>query len=276
MLTYTVYSEAGGVGKSTLAASLATAHADHGREVLVVDLDPQQGSLTYLLDVDAPRDDGDADNVARHLIDRPKGSFEELLRPTDYGFDLVPNHNMLENLSGLLTRAEELADDLGEPFDRFDRLRQVLLDADVPDNYDAVVVDPPATAGPHLYNAVNATRSLVVPAEPTGKGIQSIEGLSDVVANMSETLDINIGVLAVVPNGIGSTSDHQKYLEQIRDLGFDAPVAIAERSSLFDGCWDQQFPPERYVEEVRSPYEYEKETLAQLDELAAHLEEVGA
>lgn len=275
MLTYTIYSEAGGVGKSTLASALATAHAEHGRDVLTIDLDPQNGSLTFLLDVDAPREDGDADNIARHLIGQPKGSFDELVQKTDYGFDLVPNHNMLENLPSLLTRAENLADDLGEHFDRQDRLRQVLLDAGVPSEYDTIIVDPPATAGPHLYNAVQATRSLVVPAEPTGKGMQSIEGLSDVVANMSEQLDINIGVLAVVPNGIGSTSDQQKYLERIRDLGFDAPVAIAERSSLFEGCWDQQYPPSAYVEEVRAAYDYERETLDQLDDLATHIEEVA-
>jgi len=82
MLAYTIYSEAGGVGKTTLAASLATAHADHGRDVLAIDLDPQQGSLTYLLGVDAPRGDGDADNIGRHLIDRPLGEFDDLVHET--------------------------------------------------------------------------------------------------------------------------------------------------------------------------------------------------
>src|SRR6056297_954875 len=101
MLAYTIYSEAGGVGKTTLAASLATAHADHGRDVLAIDLDPQQGSLTYLLGVDAPRGDGDADNIGRHLIDRPLGEFDDLVHETGYGFDLVPNHDMLENLPSL-------------------------------------------------------------------------------------------------------------------------------------------------------------------------------
>ena len=275
MLAYTIYSEAGGVGKSTLAASLATAHADQGRDVIAIDLDPQQGSLTYLLGVDAPRADGNADNIARHIIDQPKDSFDRLIQTTDYGFDLIPNHDMLENLPNLLTRAEELSEDLGEHFDPTDRLRQVLIDAGVPSTYDTIIIDPPATAGPHLYNAVNATRSLVVPAEPTGKGMQSIEGLSDVVENMSEQLDINVGVLAVVPNGVGSTRDQQKYLERIHDLGFDAPVAIAERSSLFEGCWDKQYPPAEYVQEVRSAYDYERETLDQLNELATHIEEVA-
>ena len=275
MLAYTIYSEAGGVGKTTLAASLAAAHADHGRDVLAIDLDPQQGSLTYLLGVDAPRNDGDADNIARHLIDRPLGPFADIVQKTDYSFDLVPNHDMLENLPSLLSRAEEMAEDLGEYFAPNERLFEVLVDAGVMEDYDTIVVDPPATAGPQLYNAIHATRSLVVPVEPTGKGMQSVEGLEDVVINLQDSLDIDIGVMAVIPNGIGSTSDQQKYLERIRDLGFDAPVAIADRSSLFEGCWDTQLPAAYYVQEVRSAYDYEEETLAQLDELATHIEEVA-
>jgi chromosome partitioning protein len=275
MLSYTIYSEAGGVGKTTLAASLATAHTNHGRDVLTIDLDPQQGSLTYLLGVDAPRDDSDADNIARHLIDRPLGSFDDIIESSEAGFDIIPNHDMLENLPNLLTRAEEMAEDLGEHFAPNERLFEVLVDAGIMDDYDTLIIDPPATAGPHLYNAIHATRSLVVPVEPTGKGMQSVEGLEDVVLNLSESLDIDIGVLAVIPNGVGSTTDQAKYLEQIRDLGFDAPVAIAERSSLFEGCWDKQHPPAHYVEEVRSAYDYEEETLSQLDSLAGHVEEVA-
>ena len=276
MLAYTIYSEAGGVGKTTLAASLATAHADHGRDVLALDLDPQNGSLTYMLGVDAPRDNPDADNIARHLIDRPAGSFADLVIDTGYGFDLVPNHGMLENLTRLLDRAEELAADLSDEFEPHDRLRRILIDAGIPDAYDTIVVDPPATAGPHLYNGVATTRSLVIPVEPTRKGIESIEGLDGLIAGLEDELGIDIGVLAVVPNGVGTTNDQNRYLSRISELGFDAPVAIAERSSLFEGCWDKRCPPRVYTRQHRRAYDYEKETLAQLDDLATHLEEVGA
>jgi len=276
MLTYTTYSEAGGVGKSTLASNLADAHAQQGRDVLVVDLDPQQGSLTYLLGVSAPRDDEEVDNIARHLIDRPKGDFDDLVHETPYGFDLVPSHNMLENLPKLLSKAEDMAEDLGESFAPNDRLRQVLVEGNVTDNYDTVIVDPPATAGVHLYNAVAATRSLVLPVEPTGKGIQSVEGIQDMVVNLEDALDIDVGVLAIVPNGVGKTTDRDQYLEQIRELGYEAPVAIRDRSSLFDGCWNQRCTAYYYVGYHRNRRRaYEVETLDKLRDLAAHIAEVG-
>lgn len=276
MLAYTTYSEAGGVGKSTLASNLAEAHADRDRDVLAIDLDPQNGSLTYLLGADAPRDDGAADNIARHLIDRPKGPLEELILETEHGFDLIPSHNMLESLGNLLSRAAEMADDLGEEFARYDRLRTVLLEAGIPDRYDTIIVDPPATAGPQLYNGVAATRSLVIPVEPTGKGMQSIEGLTDVVTGLESELGINVGVLGVVPMGVGRTADQERYLQRIRELGYDAPVAIRERSSLMEGCWHQQCTAWHYVDEHRDRRrDHETETLEKLADLARHVEEVG-
>ena len=273
MLTYSAYSEAGGVGKTTIASALLEAHARHGLDVLAVDMDQQRGSLSYLLDVDAPRDDADADNIVRHMIGRPKGPVADLVHSTPWGIDVLPSHNMLERLEDLLNRAEMMADDLGDAFDPVDRLRQVLVQADLQSRYDVLVVDPPATAGPHLYNAVSATRSLVIPVEPTGKGMQAVIGLEELVDGLEARLETEIGVLAAIPNGVGQTSNQQDYLEAIRDRGYHAPIAIGERASLFEGCWAEQCPPRAYVEDHRSRERaHEMHTLEQLDGLAREIE----
>ena len=273
MLTYTTYSEAGGVGKTTLGATLMESHADHGLDVLAVDMDPQAGSLTYLLGVDAPRDDGQADNIVRHMIGRPKGDFEELIRKSKFGIDVIPSHNMLERLEDLLNRADRMADDLDEEFEPVDQLRRVLLEARIHEHYDVLVVDPPATAGPHLYNAVSATRSLVIPVEPTGKGEQAVIGLEDLVDGLERRLDTEIGVFAAIPNGVGQTTDQQTYLEAIRDRGYPAPIAVGERASLFEGCWAERCTPQYYVEHYRDRQRnHEMKTLADIDELAHSIE----
>ncbi|WP_254525797.1 ParA family protein [Natrinema caseinilyticum] len=278
MLTYTTYSEAGGVGKTTIGAALLECHAGHGFDVLAIDMDQQNGSLTYLLDVDAPRDDSQADNIVRHLIDRPKGPLDDLILETEFGLDVLPSHNMLENLEDLLKRAQQMAEDLGEggEFDPYDRLRQVLLESGVPQKYDVIVVDPPATAGPHLYNAVSATRSLVIPVEPTGKGMQSVLGLEELVDGLEDRLEAEIGVLSAVPNGVGRTADQDRYMTEIRNRGYPAPVAIRDRSSLFEGCWDRQCTPRYYIENHRDrKRDHEMETLEKIDQLATKIEEVG-
>lgn len=276
MLTYTVYSEAGGVGKTTIAANLAVAHARDGDRVLVIDMDPQDGCLSYLLDVDVDRAAGGVDNLARHLIGRPEGPFEDLVCEAEHGVDVVPSHNMLERLTELLLKTAELEEDTHpDPdyeFPEHEQLLRVLREAGVPEAYDVLVVDPPATAGPHLYNALYATRNLVIPLELSGKGEQSVEGLRDLVDGLEAELGINVGVLAAVPNEVKHTSDQRAYRERLEALGFDVPVAIGDRTSMFEGCWRRQCSAFTFVEDHRSRRrDYEIETLEQFDDLAAHL-----
>jgi chromosome partitioning protein len=276
MLTYTVYSEAGGVGKTTIAANLAVAHAREGNDVLMIDMDPQDGCLSYLFDVDSERSDGEADNLVRHMIKRPQGDFEDLIFEAENGIDVIPSHNMLERLTELLIKTSEIEEDTNpDPeyeFPEHEQLLRVLKENGVPSQYDVLIIDPPATAGPHLYNALFATRNLVIPLELSGKGEQSVEGLQDLVNGLEQELGINIGVLAAVPNEVKHTTDQTKYQEELNELGFDAPVTIGDRTSMFEGCWRQQCSAFTFIEEHRSrTRDYEVETLEQYETLAEHL-----
>jgi len=269
MLAYSAYSEAGGVGKTTVAANLAVAHARAGLKPLVVPLDPQDGDLSYLLGVDEQRTQP-IDNLVRHLIRRPDGEFDDLVRTVE-GVDIVPEHNMLSDLAEYLQREEEQAKAMGEAFGIHEQLLRVLQEAGVPEEYDVLICDPPASEGPHLYNAIHATRSLVIPVEPSAKGRAAVEGLESLVAGLEDKLDIEVGVLAAVPMGFKDTRDQRSILDGI---GYPIPEVIGERASLMEGCWMEQCSAFRYVQEFRDRRrDYELETLAQFDRIARHLEE---
>jgi cellulose biosynthesis protein BcsQ len=272
MLAYSTYSEAGGVGKTTTAANLAVAHARAGLKPLVVPLDPQDGNLSRLLGVDGNRTES-VDNLVRHLIRRQNGEFEALIWTVE-GVDVVPEHNMLSDLAEYLQREKEQAEAMGEAFGIHAQLLRVLREANVADRYDVLICDPPATEGPHLYNAIHATRSLVIPVEPTAKGRAAVRGLESLVAGFEDQLDVEVGVLAAVPIGFKDTRDQRAILEDIR---YTTPEIFGERASLMEGCWMQQCSAFRYVRKYRDRRrDYEIETLAQFDRLARHLEsEVG-
>lgn len=268
MLAYSTYSEAGGVGKTTTAANLAVAHARAGLNPLVVPLDPQDGDLSRLFDVDDQRTEG-VDNVVRHMIRRPKGNFDDLIRTVD-GVDIIPEHNMLSDLAEYLQREKDQAEAMGEAFGMHAQLLRVLREAGVPDEYDVLICDPPATEGPHLYNAIHATRSLVIPVEPTAKGQAAVEGLESLVGGLENQLDVDVGVLAALPIGFKNTRDQRQILEEIE---YPIPEIIGERASLMEGCWMQQCSAFTYVREHRDRRrDYELETLAQFDRVARHLE----
>jgi cellulose biosynthesis protein BcsQ len=272
MLAYSTYSEAGGVGKTTIAANLAVAHARAGLKPLIVPLDPQDGDLSRLFGVDGRRTQS-VDNLVRHMIRRPDGDLSDLIRTIE-GVDIIPEHNMLSDLAEYLQREKNQAEAMGEAFGMHTQLLRVLREADVPDKYDVLICDPPATEGPHLYNAIHATRSLVIPVEPSAKGQAAVEGLEALVTGLEDQLDVDVGVLAAVPIGFKNTRDQQTILEEVR---YSIPEIIGERASLMEGCWMQQCSAFRYIDEFRDRRrDYELETLAQFDRIARHLEqEVG-
>lgn len=272
MLAYSTYSEAGGVGKTTTAANLAVAHARAGLKPLVVPLDPQDGDLSRLLDVDDRRTES-VDNVVRHMIRRPNGDLDDFVRTVD-GVDVIPEHNMLSDLAEYLQREKKQAEAMGEAFGMHAQLLRVLREAGVPETYDVLICDPPATEGPHLYNAIHATRSLVIPVEPTAKGRAAVEGLESLVTGLEDQLDLDIGVLAALPIGFKDTRDQRRILEEI---DYSVPEVFGERASLMEGCWMQQCSAFTYVREHRDRRrDYELETLAQFDRVARHLEnEIG-
>ena len=273
MLTYTPVSEAGGVGKTTTAATLAVSHACAGHDVLAIDMDTQNGSLTYLFGPDYDRGSSEVDNLVRHLVGRPKGDFSDLTHTVERGVDLIPSHNMLEDLHEFLLNEKSQAEKLGESYSMYHQLHRVLREADVRDEYDVVIVDSAGKAGPILYNALVAVRNVVIPFEATAKGQESIDGLDDLVEGLETSIGVDVGVLAVVPLAYKDTRDQREILSELRDSGFSVPVVVGERGSLMEGCWKQQCSPYTYIDQHRSrKRDYELETLDQFDELARHLE----
>lgn len=275
MIPYTVWSEAGGVGKTTLSANLSRAHVNRGQRVLAIDMDPQNGGLTHHLDLDDHKADGEVDNLVLHMIGRPRGSFDDLVR-TSEGIDVVPSHNMLGRLSDLLGKAEELEEDTNpDPnyeFEKEKQLRRVLVDAGVPSEYDVLIIDPPASEGQHLYNAVYATSNLFIPFEPSPKGEKSVDGLRDVVTGIEDELgDIDVGVLGAVPNKVKGTNINQKYLAALENEDIPLPsVSIGERGSMLGDAWDNQVTVYELAENknYRDLRDYEEPTLERFDQLA--------
>ena len=84
---------AGGVGKTTLAQSIATAASEYGKEVLAIDGDPD-AALTFLSGIENPR-------FTLLEVATDAGKFDSAITKTLDRFSLLPSASRLIDLSGL-------------------------------------------------------------------------------------------------------------------------------------------------------------------------------
>lgn len=291
MIATVVYAESGGTYKTTTTANIAVGWERMGLNTLAIDLDPQEGNLTSLFDVGGQRSDPEADNLVKHILDMPDGDFHDLIETSDEGVDVIPAHDMLgdftSNLEQKITYETGMKNMNRDEYPRFEPLYDLLWDKHaLQEEYDAIIIDPNARAEDILYNSIFALRTLIAPVKPAGKGSLSLDGLEDLVRNMQEQLEIEIGLSCVVPSGVGQTNAHQQYTKQFEnEEAFATPVTIDNRESMMDAMWEAQGSAYKVIEErwktfekdgemVSEPgqrriYDREIETLREMYQLAA-------
>jgi len=151
MITFTIASTKGGVGKTTLTANLGALLADMGLRVLLVDADVQP-SLSKYFPLSPPQPvAGLTDVIVRGEVASAS------ITPTVFpNLHLVASDDPEGRLPNWL---------LGR-IDRGFRLRHALRAGLVPSAYDCVLIDTPGAIGPLQDAAVMAADVLVSPITP--------------------------------------------------------------------------------------------------------------
>jgi chromosome partitioning protein len=172
-----VANQKGGVGKTTTTANLGAALALRGRNVLLVDLDPQ-GNLTsaFGLEKDVQQ------TVAESLLDR------RVPLPVVEVVNGAATHANARHLSvvpaavGLASAEAQLMNKLGREL----RLRDQLLS--VGDAYDYIMIDTPPSLGVLTINALVAASRVIIPTEAR---FFSLQGLQMLEESIEEILYLN-------------------------------------------------------------------------------------
>jgi chromosome partitioning protein len=252
MLTVSVINYKGGVGKTTVTANLAAELAWRGKNVLLIDLDPQ-ASLTFsFLTVDDWERNYAENRTIRNwyyaYIDEDQNlelsslivNLRRITQMTDGSLDIICSHLNLINID------LELATKLGGASPRqsrnnFLRLHSRLLDglesADVQEKYDFVIIDCPPNFNIVTKTAIVASDRVLVPAIPDRLSTLGVEELqrhiNELVKDFNEYAGQDISpdhskiapsIMGIIPTMVqiyagGPISTQASFLTRVRGAG---------------------------------------------------------
>jgi len=173
----------GGVGKTTTTINLGAALAEHGRQVLLVDFDPQ-GSLSVGLGVNPH----ELDRTIYNLLMERGITADEVVMKTG-----VPGMNLLPSNIDLSAAEVQLVSEVAR-----EQVLARVLDRVVAD-YDVVLIDCQPSLGLLTVNALTASHGVIVPMECEFFALRGVALLVQTIDKVRERLNPALeldGVLA--------------------------------------------------------------------------------
>ena len=180
--TLAVVNQKGGVGKTTTAVNLATALAQAGRRVLLIDCDPQGNATSGL---------GQKETVDQSIYDALTGGIplaEVILKDVAGvpGLDLAPA--TLDLAGAEMEMFQELS--------RETILKKILKP--VEKNYQYIFIDGPPSLGLLTLNILTAANAVLIPIQCEYYALEGISQLMNIVERVQNHLNPTLGIGLVV------------------------------------------------------------------------------
>jgi len=196
--TITLLNQKGGVGKTTVTLGLASAAAEAGHRVLVVDLDPQASS-TWVLGIDP---------------EEPELSTAEVIGKAPAA-DAIYESSWGDNIHVMPGSKRLQAREQGKP----NRLRTAL--EGIAEDYDAVLIDCPPSLGNLTLSGLTAADHAVIVVEPSALGLRGITSVADMIDQVWDEHNDKLELAGVIVNRVPAVSSEadRRYEELTRIVG---------------------------------------------------------
>lgn len=183
MRIISIANQKGGCGKTTTALNLAASLSGNGRQVLLIDLDPQAHASSGL----NIKSSLSMYNVLSKMTHK-KARLEEIIQSVDTGFDIAPSSMILSTLE------QELSSEIGRESRLFDTLNNFKS------NYDYVLIDCPPNLGILTINAIRACSEMIIPVEASRFAFEGVGQLVDIISLIKDRLNHSVDYRILVTN----------------------------------------------------------------------------
>tara|TARA_Y100000588_G_scaffold359496_1_gene418535 strand:+ start:6459 stop:7253 length:795 start_codon:yes stop_codon:yes gene_type:complete len=185
-VVFAIANQKGGVGKTTTAISLAAALGEHGKEILIVDTDPQANASSAL---------GVRDPDGNSLYD---ALVEEAPLLSTIVETETPRVSLVPTTPGLAGAEVELVTMMAREF----RMKRAL--ETVRDNFDIILMDCPPSLGLLTVNALTAADEVIIPVQSEYFALEGLRHLSQTIELVRRNLNPNLllrGILLTMFDG---------------------------------------------------------------------------